>query len=638
MAPYLSSMMNGTLSRVSVRSAQGIGKASPMSNSSSSPKIPKIPKTSKDGKGTVSNNVSKQPKPKKVKSQKHADFVAPKFDTIKGVNCCVNCKKGNHLTDTIVCQLCNTSFHALCKTVSSSNVDETAICTPTFLTSVRPVIAKYGSNAKRWGNFLFVCVNCNDDIKAFMNSKKEERKTLDCGVNTDPELDEAPKTCGSILLSDDDEDRPDKSEELITEVIDQVQIILKGFENGFLSRVDTMLDDKLSSMSSHNLNTMSMRRTPTPSSSSGVWSSASVSSFEPDISSEHSASAPLLAPSFSNVLQITTPPKADIQPFTKESMDDCAKSATDREIELIRNKCSDNDSVSLRKNSPSSNTTDDSQNIIVLRMDKTKSTNLNETKQSVSKILKSVPVINMKENVRDNKVVIQLPSVENKQLAKELLLKSPIVKTANIIVDDTKKMLPKITVANIPNYIFSDIDHKSNTNTVNSQSRELVKSILKQGFMDKNEELRKLVEEEDKTFDIVFVKTGYTYTTAGIRVSPIIRKLLLDQGFVYIADTRSKVSDRLDLKQCFNCQRLGHISTECHDRGVTCMYCSASHRTGTCPEKSNRSKHRCVNCSHSEDESLKSNCHTHHSGEETCPIIVEALERVRCNTEYSKNI
>ena len=635
MAPYLSSMMNGTSSRVSVRPAQGIGKASPMSKSPSS--LKEIPKTSKDGKGTVSNTVSKQSKPKKVKSQKQVDFVTPKFDSIKGVNCCVNCKKGNHLTDSIVCQLCNTSFHALCKTVSSSTVDDTAICTPTFLTSVRPVIAKYGTNAKRWGNFLFVCVTCNDQLKAFMNFKKEGRQTVDCGVNTDPELNEAPKTSDSIPLPDD-EDRPDKNEELITEVIDQVQIILKGFENGFLSRVDTMLDNKLSSMTSQNFNTMSMRRTHTPSSSSGIWSNASVSSFEPDISSEHSASASLLTPSFSNVLQMTTPLATDMQSFVKENTDARAKSATDMEIELIRHKCSDNENVSLNRNSPTSHTTNDSQNIIVLRMDKTKTVNLNETKQSVSKILKSVPVINMKENVRDNKVVIQLPSVKSKHLAKELLSKSPMLKTSNIMVDDTKKMLPKITVANIPNYIFGDIDPKSNTNTANPQSRNLMKSILKQGFMDKNEELRKLVEEENKTFDIVFVKAGYTYTTAGIRVSPIIRKLLVDQGFVYIADTRSKVTDRLDLKQCFNCQRLGHISTDCHDKGVTCMYCSASHRTGTCPEKLNRNKYRCVNCSHSEDETLKSNCHTHHSGEETCPIIVEALNMVRCNTEYSKNI
>ena len=401
MAPYLSSMMNGTSSRVRVRPAQGIGKPSPMSKSSSS--LKKLPKTSKDGKGTVSNNVSKQSKPKKSGSPKSVDFVVPTFDRIKGVNCCVNCKKGNHLTDSIVCQLCNTSFHALCKTVSSSNVDDTAICTPTFLTSVRPVIAKYGASAKRWGNFLFVCANCNDDLKTFMNSKKEERKTVDCGVNTHPELNEAPKTSDSILLSDD-EDRPDKNEELITEVIDQVQIILKGFENGFLSRVDTMLDNKLSSMTSQNFNTMSMRRTHTPSSSSGIWSSASVSSFEPDIPSEHSASASLLTPSFSNVLQMTAPSETDIQSSVKENTDARDKSATDREIELIRHKCSDNENVSLNRNSPTSHTTDDSQNIIVLRMDKTKTVNLNETKQSVSKILKSVPVINMKENVRDNKV------------------------------------------------------------------------------------------------------------------------------------------------------------------------------------------------------------------------------------------
>ena len=95
--------------------------------------------------------------------------------------------------------------------MSSSNVDDTAICTPSFLTSVRTVIAKYGANAKRWGNFLFVCANCNDELKIFMNSKKEERKTVDCGVNTHPERNEAPKTSGSILLSDD-EDRPDKNE------------------------------------------------------------------------------------------------------------------------------------------------------------------------------------------------------------------------------------------------------------------------------------------------------------------------------------------------------------------------------------------------------------------------------------------
>ncbi|KAL5249258.1 hypothetical protein ACHWQZ_G018198 [Mnemiopsis leidyi] len=424
-----------------------------------------------------------------------------------------------------------------------------------------------------------------------------------------------------MLLSSDEEYKTGKHEKLITEVIDQVQVILKGFENGFLSRVDTMLDEKLSTKSSDSSYSLTSRRAPTPSSSSGV---SSISSFEPDLNYEHSFSTPHIVPGYSNVLRMTTPSKAALQPSLKENAV-TTKSATEKKIESMRKNIVDESS--LQKNSIS-NVTEDSQNIIVLRMDKTNRSNLIDTKQSASKILKSVPVINMKENVRDNKLVIQLPSSKDKQLAKELLSKSSMVQTSNILVDDTKKMLPKITVANIPNYILTDIKPNSNMSILNSQTREKIKSVLKQGFMDKNEKLRKLVVEENKTFDIVFVKTGYNYTTAGIKVSPIVRKLLLDQGFVYIADTRSKVFDRLDLKQCFKCQKLGHISTDCHDQGVTCMYCGASHRTGACPQKVNREKHRCVNCSHSEDETLRSNCHTHHSGEESCPIIMKALDRL----------
>ncbi|KAL5253911.1 hypothetical protein ACHWQZ_G013614 [Mnemiopsis leidyi] len=626
-------MVNETLNRVCVRPDQGNENDSPMSKPSSTPKdAVKTPEALKDKKGTVSITVSKNVlKQKKVKAQKPGDFVAPKFDIIDNTHCCVKCKKGNHLTDSIVCQLCNSSFHALCKSKAGGTVDNSAICTPTFLTSVRPVIAKYGTNANRWGNFMFVCAKCNDHLKAFMNSKTSTRRTADSGVNTEPTENIHASKTPNMLLSSDEEDKTGKHEKLITEVIDQVQVILKGFENGFLSRVDTMLDEKLSTKSSDSSYSLTSRRAPTPSSSSGV---SSISSFEPDLNYEHSFSTPHIVPGYSNVLRMTTPSKAALQPSLKENAV-TTKSATEKKIESMRKNIVDESS--LQKNSIS-NVTEDSQNIIVLRMDKTNRSNLIDTKQSASKILKSVPVINMKENVRDNKLVIQLPSSKDKQLAKELLSKSSMVQTSNILVDDTKKMLPKITVANIPNYILTDIKPNSNMSILNSQTREKIKSVLKQGFMDKNEKLRKLVVEENKTFDIVFVKTGYNYTTAGIKVSPIVRKLLLDQGFVYIADTRSKVFDRLDLKQCFKCQKLGHISTDCHDQGVTCMYCGASHRTGACPQKVNREKHRCVNCSHSEDETLRSNCHTHHSGEESCPIIMKALDRLRCNTEYSKNI
>ena len=120
--------------------------------------------------------------------------------------------------------------------------------------------------------------------------------------------------------------------------------------------------------------------------------------------------------------------------------------------------------------------------------------------------------------------------------------------------------------------------------------------------------MKRLVEREHKTFEIVFVKTGHSYRTMGFKVSPIVRKDLLDKEFVYIADTRCKVVDRLDLEQCFKCQKIGHISTNNRDQGLPCMYCSGSHWTGSCSDKCKKQNH---NCSHSEDETLRNNSDTH---------------------------
>ena len=177
---------------------------------------------------------------------------------------------------------------------------------------------------------MFVCVKCNDEFKTFMESKKVSKKTMDLGVNTDhAEVDHAPN---SATLADD-EDRAElvRQEELITEVIDQVQTVLKGFENGILSRVDSMLDEKLSSNCSL-FNAVNIRRTPTPSSSSGI---SSIVSFDPDLaSSEHSITKPLPAPFYSSVL--TSASKEFLQPSPKKPADASTKSATEREIELLR--------------------------------------------------------------------------------------------------------------------------------------------------------------------------------------------------------------------------------------------------------------------------------------------------------------
>ena len=126
-------------------------------------------------------------------------------------------------------------------------------------------------------------------------------------------------------------------------------------------------------------------------------------------------------------------------------------------------------------------------------------------------------------------------------------------------------------------------------------------------------------------------------TTVGIKVSPCIRDMLVSKGRIYVGNTSCRVLDRFDVRQCFKCQRFGHMATQCRASDPVCMYCSASHLTKNCPHKYNTASHRCVNCSHSSNTSLLESCDTHHSGSDLCPVILSEKTNIRNRTEYSKN-
>ena len=629
-------MVNEPSNRVRVRPDQGNPMSKPSSSLKDTPKTPKASKT----KGIVSKTVLNQ---KKAKARKYANSVVPKFDTIDGINCCIKCKKGNHLTDAIVCQVCNSTFHALCKFAATGPVDETAICTPSFLTSVSPVIAKYGTNAKRWGNFMFVCVKCNDEFKTFMESKKVRKKTMDLGVNTDPaEVDQAPI---SATLIADDEDRAEleRQEELITEVIDQVQTVLKGFENGILSRVDSMLDEKLSS-SCNLFNTVNIRRAPTPSSSSGI---SSIVSFDPDLaSSEHSISTPLPAPFYSSVL--TSASKEFLQPSSKKPADASTKSATEREIELMRHNTElDNESMPRNTekdslvNSPKPDKSEnmpqeeDSSHILVLSA-QNDTVNLHKAEEKLNNLFKNVPINHIKNNINSKKIVMIFPSAKAKEKGRKVLEQHPDVLNKGLNLSDARKMFPKITVTNIPNYLVEDILSKDNLDV--PTRREKLRERLELMFLEKNEHVQNLVQNHGRTFRIIFVNPGQNFITVGIKVSPDIRNFLIDANWIHIGNTRCKVTDRFDLKQCFKCQKFGHLSDQCRESNTVCKYCGASHQTRTCPHKHDQEHHRCTNCSHSNIDNFKALCHTHHSASDSCPIIMLEKDKLRKKTEYSKNM
>ena len=71
---------------------------------------------------------------------------------------CSTCNSSDAHQKTVWCLLCNANFHAICKINDTTLPDN--ICTESFYKSFCTVTSKAGVNAKRTGNFVFVCDTC----------------------------------------------------------------------------------------------------------------------------------------------------------------------------------------------------------------------------------------------------------------------------------------------------------------------------------------------------------------------------------------------------------------------------------------------------------------------------------------------
>jgi hypothetical protein len=72
------------------------------------------------------------------------------------------------------------------------------------------------------------------------------------------------------------------------------------------------------------------------------------------------------------------------------------------------------------------------------------------------------------------------------------------------------------------------------------------------------------------------------------------------------------------LKQCFQCQKYGHIGTQCK-AAKTCGYCAQQHSTWECPTKMDReSARKCAVCHGA-----------HEAWNQECPTRMEELAKVK---------
>lgn len=416
-------------------------------------------------------------------------------------------------------------------------------------------------------------------------------------------------------------DKVDRSERLLHDVGDKVKALLHEFEGTLMLKVDKILKERSlgwGDQSTSSRIVSPQQRTPTPSSSSMVSDNSlllgDTSPLTPNChTSAFSSDSHTGVSSNRSYLAALKTPHHVMSPDSSVST---AKKTSTGESGPVESTYGDHVLV-LHKNG------DDAD---ILAMEK-----------CADKALTNVPVNFQRTNKNSGKIVIYFPSNANKEEGRKQLTVSTEASAQRMIVREPKKMLPKITVPNIPNSILSPLQGDKPSSTM-AEYRNKAKELLESKFLEKNSELQTLVSAQNHVFKIVFLNTTGDSSTVGIKVSPTIRDLLINKGRIYIGNTSCKVLDRFDLKQCFRCQRLGHISSQCRDNVPVCMYCSASHLTKDCAEKRNVAAHRCVNCSHSSSLASQQSYHTHHSGSESCPIIIAEKQIIRSRTEYSKNV
>ena len=558
-------------------------------------KIPKISKISKIPK------ISLKKLPVTAIKSVINEKAVPKFND-KGL--CCRCKSNDMISESIACQVCNDNFHACCKD-KFGHLSSKSICSSSFLKMVLPVIAKYGTTySQRFGDFGWTCPNCKK--KALLADNKTTVETADSTCNT---------SMDSINSVDYNESVANEKscEKTLAETFGE-------FKANLLSSVEELISDKLKSHVDSLLTDVPKltRRSSTPSSASSIPSSASALALQ--------QSSPLGAcPRPDSSLSSS---KSYSSALCPESIIE-SSTTTDSYIELTK---METPMTTLPSNIIPDNAPEN--HVIVLDVAPS-NINLEEAGKLAGNALDKIPVIFLTPKPNTSKIVISFPSEKDRENGKMALANASALISSKVTVNDAKKMFPKVTVTNIPNNLIS---HIISERLSVPEFREKVKAFMEVKLLEKNQAVKDLVTNHNRTFKVVYVNCGRNYTTVGIKVSPDIRHLLLKNQTIYIGNSRCKVSDRFDLKQCFRCQKLGHISSHCQDTAVICMYCSASHKTRDCPDKEDREKHRCTNCSHSSNDSHRDSCSTHHSGAENCPIIRLEKESLRQRTEYSKNM
>ena len=204
-----------------------------------------------------------------------------------------------------------------------------------------------------------------------------------------------------------------------------------------------------------------------------------------------------------------------------------------------------------------------------------------------------------------------------------------------------KKMMPKITIKGINEVLFEGCH----------DNRDQMKEVLKEDIIDRNENIKMLLEEyPNESLTVVVVqKTMPSHSSvsymAAVKMTSRLRKSVYDNGDkLYVSLKRCKVFDRYHVKQCYHCQQPGHISNNCPDKKAnkapTCFYCSKAHFSKDCGVKGSLEEQCCSNCLKSSNPAMIEGAKSHTSASPKCPVLQSYISSIKAHTENwsEKNI
>lgn len=138
------------------------------------------------------------------------------------------------------------------------------------------------------------------------------------------------------------------------------------------------------------------------------------------------------------------------------------------------------------------------------------------------------------------------------------------------------------------------------------------------------------LEDFNKTdIKIVTKLKHYANFNVVIETPPLLRKMLLSKGYLFIGWKKCELSDYVRIIRCFNCSNFGHTKKDCKSKMV-CPICSEEHLLEDCKSE----VQKCGNCI-SYNNRFKDNINVHHSAKDPlCPIYLNHRDNLRASINY----